>query len=161
MFTRASKFLLSSSTVIKIYFDECFSSSLKLIKWVRASISKERFNLNIKINRKLKVQESTRAIYNQVFINLLGLILQQTPDSSERRASILLWKSSEKTRVCQLSIVKWKQQRSRQPFGCYSKCTTCEQPNLLKHWEKVFEAAAKAVELAKDVPGRISSFSSY
>ena len=32
---------------------------------------------------------------------------------------------------------------------------TCKESDLLEHGEKVFQAAAEAVELAKDVPGDI------
>ena len=35
------------------------------------------------------------------------------------------------------------------------KSKTCKESDLLEHGEKVFQAAAEAVELAKDVPGDI------
>ena len=38
---------------------------------------------------------------------------------------------------------------------CIFKSKTCKESDLLEHGEKVFQAAAEAVELAKDVPGDI------
>ena len=37
-------------------------------------------------------------------------------------------------------------------IGIQTVHTTCEEADLLKHGEKVFEPAAEAVKLAKDVP---------